>query len=340
MAMGTAMAMVMATVIVMEKIKTNNQQLFLKMSRKKVLTSPSSFGQVGPEPFDILKENGFEVINNPYGRKLTEDEVIDLAKDCIGIVAGVEPLTASVMDALPGLKCISRVGIGMDNVDLEYARQRGIIVTNTPDGPTRSVAELTLAMVLSLLRRIPQADAAMKSKQWKKQTGNLVLDKKVGVVGLGRIGRLVAQLFRGIGNPVIGCDVIHNEEWASQYGVEIVDFKTLISTADIITIHVPGNPDKSYLIGESEIEQMKNGAFFINISRGGIVDEEALFKALKTNKLRGAAIDVFSTEPYSGPLTELDNVVLTPHIGSYAEEGKLLMEIDAVKNLIESLKQA
>src|SRR5438132_14141527 len=123
----------------------------------KILTSPSSFGEVGPEPLTILNQNKFEIINNPFGRKLTEAEVIDLAKDCIGIIAGVEPLTASVMDALPNLKCISRVGVGMDNVDLEYAKQKGITVLNTPDGPTRAVAELTVAMTMSLLRRIPQA---------------------------------------------------------------------------------------------------------------------------------------------------------------------------------------
>lgn len=303
----------------------------------KILLSPSSFGQVSPQPLDLLAASGFEVIINPYGRKLTEDEVIALCSDCVGIVAGVEPLTARVMDALTNLKCISRVGIGMDNVDLEYASKKGIIVVNTPDGPTRSVAELTLAMTMSLLRRIPQADAAMKNKQWKKQTGNLILDKKIGIIGLGRIGRAVAQLFRGIGNPVIGYDVIRNEEWASQYGVDLVDFKTLINTADIISLHVPGNPSKTYLIGEEEIKQMKIGAFFINISRGGIADEAALYNALKTKKLRGAAIDVFSEEPYTGPITELDNVVLTPHIGSYAEEGKLIMELDAVRNLIAAL---
>ncbi len=303
----------------------------------KILTSPSSFGQVGSAPVDILKTHRFEIINNPFGRKLTEEEVIELAKDCVGIVAGVEPLTAKVMDALPRLKCISRVGVGMDNVDLEYAKQKGIIVANTPDGPTRSVAELTLAMTLSLLRKIPQADAALKNKQWKKQTGNLILNKTIGIVGLGRIGKAVAQLFRGIGNPVIGYDLIRNEDWASQFNVELVEFTTLIATADIISVHVPGNSNKSYLIGEGEIKQMKDGAFFINISRGDIVDETALYNALKAKKLRGAAIDVFSEEPYTGSLTELENVVLTPHIGSYAEEGKLIMEVDAVKNLITAL---
>ncbi|MFT4155378.1 phosphoglycerate dehydrogenase [Parafilimonas sp.] len=307
------------------------------MNKKKILTSPSSFGQVGPQPIDILTANGFEVINNPYGRKLTEDEVIDLAKDCVGIVAGVEPLTARVMDALPNLKCISRVGVGMDNVDLEYARQKGIIVVNTPDGPTRSVAELTLAMTLSLLRKIPQADAALKSKQWKKQTGNLFYNKIIGVIGLGRIGRLVAEMFRGLGNPVIGFDLIKNEEWSSKTGVQLADFNAVLEKADIITVHVPGNEDKTPVIGINEIAIMKSNAFIINISRGGVVDEAALYDALKTKKLAGAAVDVFSEEPYSGPLCDLNNIILTPHLGSYAEEGKLQMEIDAVENLIKNL---
>ena len=122
-----------------------------------ILTSPSSFGQINNEPFDILKNNGFEIINNPYGRKLTEDEIIELARGSIGIVAGVEPITARVIDALSELKCISRVGVGMDSIDLEYAKSKGIIVVNTPNGPTRAVAEFSLSLTLSLLRKIPQA---------------------------------------------------------------------------------------------------------------------------------------------------------------------------------------
>jgi len=304
----------------------------------KVLTSPSSFGQVSSEPFDILEENGFEVINNPYGRKLTEDEVIELAKDCIGIVAGVETLSAKVMDALPDLKCISRVGIGMDSVDLKYAGQKGIIVNNTPNGPTRAVAELTLGMTMSLLRKIPQAHSDLKNRVWKKQIGNLLYNKVVGVIGLGRIGKLVSQLFRGLENPVIGYDPFPDAGWAEKWDVKLVDFETLLKTADIITIHVPGNEDKSPVIGQKELDLLKQGAFLINISRGGIVDESALYQALSEKKLAGAAIDVFSDEPYSGQLCDLDNVVLTPHLGSYAEEGKLLMEIDAVNNLINALK--
>ncbi len=305
---------------------------------KKVLTSPSSMGQCGSDPFDILQNNGYEIINNPYGRKLTEDEVIDLAKDCIGIVAGVEPLTARVMDALPNLKCISRVGVGMDSVDQDYAKQKGIIVVNTPDGPTRGVAELTLAMTLSLLRKIPQADAAMHQHKWKKQIGNLILGKRIGVIGLGRIGKMVSELFRGIGNPVIGYDPFANINWAKEKGVEIKSFEEVLTEADILTLHIPGNKDKSPVMSLTELNKMKDGAFLINIARGGVVDEDALFTVLKSGKLSGAAIDVYTKEPYDGPLCELDNIIMTPHLGSYAKEGKLKMEIDACQNLIKALK--
>lgn len=304
----------------------------------KVLTSPSSMGQCGSEPFDLLRESGFEIVNNPYGRKLTEDEVIELAEDCVGIVAGVEPLTARVMDALPNLKCISRVGVGMDSVDVEYAKQKGIIVVNTPDGPTRGVAELTLAMTLSLLRRIPQADAALHQRKWKKQIGNLFLNKKIGVIGLGRIGKSVAELFRGLKNPVIGYDPYANEAWANENGISLESFDEVLKQAEIITLHVPGNKDKSPVIGAKEIALMKDGAFLINIARGGVVDENALYDALKSGKLAGAAIDVYTQEPYEGPLCDLDNIIMTPHLGSYAKEGKLQMEIDAVKNFINALK--
>lgn len=304
----------------------------------KVLTSPSSMGQVGPQPFDVLKEAGYEVINNPYGRKLSEDEVIELAKDCVGIVAGVEPLTPRVMDALPQLKCISRVGVGMDSVDLAYAKKKSIVVVNTPDGPTRGVAELTLGMTMALLRKIPQADAAMKQKQWKKQIGNLIFGKTIGVVGLGRIGRMVAELFRGIGNPVIGYDLYPDVVWAKEKDVTLVALEEVLAQSDIVTLHIPGNADKSHAIGRREINKMKDGAFLINIARGGVVDEEALYDALADKKLTGAAVDVFSEEPYQGKLCALENIVLTPHLGSYAREGKLQMEIDACQNLVDVLK--
>jgi len=304
----------------------------------KILVSPSSFGQCGLEPLNLLKENKFEVISNPYTRKLKEDEIIELGRDIIGIVAGIETYNKKVLDKLVNLKCISRVGVGMDSVDLEYAKQKGITVVNTPDGPTRSVAELTIAMTFSLLRRIPQADCAMKKKQWQKHIGNLLQNKVIGVIGLGRIGKMVVEMFRGLGNSVIGYDLYPDKAWCKKHGVEIFDFNEILAKADIITLHIPGNKNKTAVICKKEIDLMQNGAYLVNLARGGIVDEDALFNALKTNKLSGAAVDVFSKEPYSGPLCELENIVMTPHLGSYAAEGKLQMEVDAVKNLINVLK--
>ena len=309
-----------------------------KNTMNKILTSPSSFGKISSEPFDILNKNEYTIINNPYGRKLTEEEVIDLAYDCVGIVAGVEPLTKKVMDALPKLKCISRVGIGMDSVDLDYAIKRGVKVVNTPDGPTRAVAEMTVALTFSLLRKIPQADANIKNGIWKKETGNFLYGKTIGVIGLGRIGKMVSEMFSNFGNKVIGYDINIDSLWAENNKITIQkNLNKLIQSSDILTLHVPPNKDNSYVIGKDELNLIKETAFLINASRGGVIDEVFLFELLSKNKIRGAAIDVFSEEPYSGPLTSLKNVILTPHLGSYAAEGKLKMEIDAVNNLLNNL---
>jgi D-3-phosphoglycerate dehydrogenase len=304
----------------------------------KVLVSPSSFGEISIEPKILLENAGYTIINNPYSRKLTESEVAELAVDCVGIIAGLEPLNSFVIDKLPKLKCISRVGIGMDNVDIEYASSKNIKVLNTPNGPTRAVAELTMAMVFSLLRRIPHADSNMKKHIWKKETGNLLFEKKIGIIGLGRIGKKVAEMFRALGNPVLGYDIFPDINWAEQNNVELCEFEEVLRRSDIITLHVPGSNDKKPIITKAELEYCKKSSIIINITRGGVIDELALYDALIKGEIKAAAIDVFQEEPYMGPLTALDNVILTPHIGSYASEGKLQMEIDSVKNLINALK--
>jgi len=209
---------------------------------------------------------------------------------------------------------------------------------NTPNGPTRAVAELTLGLTMSLLRKIPIADNDLKNKVWKKQTGNLLFEKKIGIVGLGRIGRMTAEIFHALGNPVAGYDLYPNEEWAKENGVEILNLKELLISCDIITIHVSAKADGSAVITKEELDLLKDDAFLVNVSRGGVIDEDALYDVLQAGKLSAVALDVFSQEPYSGPLCEIENVVLTPHIGSYAAEGKLKMEIDATQNLINALK--
>ncbi|GAG59110.1 unnamed protein product, partial [marine sediment metagenome] len=222
----------------------------------------------------------------------------------------------------------------------DYAKKKGISVVNTPDGPTLPVAELTLAMTMALLRKIPQAHYNMKNKVWKKEIGNLLSGKVVGVIGLGRIGKKVASIFRALGNKVVSYDLMPDNDWATQNSVAVCSMDEVLKKSDIITLHIPGNADKSPVLSKRELTMMKLSAILINIARGGVIDEEALYESLKKLEIGGAALDVYANEPYEGPLLELDNVILTPHLGSYAFEAKLQMEIDAVKNLINEIEKS
>ncbi|MBU0753936.1 MAG: phosphoglycerate dehydrogenase, partial [Planctomycetes bacterium] len=249
-----------------------------------------------------------------------------------GVAAGTEALTAEIMDALPDLKVISRCGTGMDNVDLKAAAKRDIVVRNTPDGPTLAVAELTLAYALNLLRKVTQMDRELRSGVWKKRMGNTLRGKKLGLIGFGRIGKAVASVFAPLGvdvgfnDPVVGSDIYKK-----------MTVNDLLPWADILSLHCSKSGGECSLFTIEQLRTMKPGSWFINASRGGLVEESALYDLLKSGHLTGAAIDVFEREPYEGPLRELDNVILTPHIGSYAKESRIQMEIDTIKNLIAGL---
>ena len=299
----------------------------------KIAITTSSFAQYSKEPLDLLKKAGIEYILNPFGRQLTEDETIDLLKGCIGVAAGTEPLTARVMDSLPELKVISRCGTGIDNVDLKAASGRGIAVCNTPDGPTLAVAELTLAYALSLLRKIPQMDREMRAGTWKKRMGNILRGKKLGIIGFGRIGQSVASVF-----SALGVEVAFNDPIVSSERFKKMTISDLLPWADILSLHCSKSGGECSLFGIDELSRMKPGSWIINASRGGLVEEKALYDLLKSGRLAGAAIDVFKHEPYDGPLNELDNVIITAHIGSYTVESRILMETDTIKNLIERLR--
>ena len=306
----------------------------------KILISPSSFGKCGIEPLQILEKTNYELIHNPYGRKLTEKEVVELGgKELVGIVAGVESLNQKVLDQLPNLKCISRVGVGLDSVDLKYAENIGVKVLNTPDGPTRAVAELTIGLAMNLLRCITIADSNLKQKKWKKEIGNLILNKKVGIFGLGRIGKATAKLFQNLGASIQGYDLYPDHEYLKNNDINLVSIEELFESSDIISVHVPGSKNNEPVINMGELNLMKETAYLINVSRGGVVEERALYRLLENKKIAGAALDVFLEEPYDGDFLKLNNVILTPHLGSYALEGKLKMEIDAVNNLINFLNK-
>ena len=257
----------------------------------------------------------------------------------VGMVAGVEPITARVLQQAKGLKAISRCGVGLDNVDLNAARSLGITVTNTPDGPTEAVAELTIGLIFNLLRMVSFLDRELRKGNWRKETGVLVRGKKVGIVGLGRIGKRVAEILLALGAKVAGTDIQPDSVWLQTNQVPLVSLEDLLKQSEIICLHVSYAGSNKHLIGKKEIEAMPKGAYLINTSRGEIIDHDALYSMLANGHLSGAALDVFEQEPYAGPLTKLDNVILTPHIGSYAREARVEMEIQAAENLIEGLRK-
>lgn len=301
---------------------------------EKITITTSSFAGFDKSPVELLKENGFEVILNPFGRTLKENEIIELCKGSIGIIAGTEVLDGKTLDSLGSvLKVVSRCGTGMDSVDLVAANKLGIKIFNTPDAPTIAVAELTLGLILNLLRKISYMDRGIRRDLWKKSMGNLLSEKNVGIIGFGRIGEKVAEFLRPFECKIKYYDI---KDEVTGHGIERVELNELLNTSDIISIHVSA---KKQLIGEHEINMMKKGAFIINVSRGGVIDEKALYNALKIGQLSGAALDVFEQEPYSGHLRELDNVILTPHIGSYAVETRVSMEKEAVLNLLKGLQE-
>ncbi len=304
--------------------------------KEEIVVTTTSFAKHDRTPLILLEEKGFQLIFNPYGRKLNKNELVELSKDAVGIIAGTEQIDTFVLESLPKLKVISRCGIGIDNIDLDATKRRGIKVLSTPDAPTIAVAELTVGLILNLLRKINQMDTAMKNWKWEKMMGNLLFDKKVGIIGFGRIGKKVSELLVPFDCEVRYYDIRTEDEGPR---TEVKGFRTdlevLLKTSDIISIHISSNKQ---IIGESEIKLIKKGAWLINVSRGGVVDENALYEALKEDCLAGAALDVFEDEPYTGPLRKLDNVILTPHIGSYALEARIEMERQAVENLLKGLE--
>lgn len=305
-------------------------------SRPTVALSVSSFGAADPAPRALLEEAGAELVENPHGRKLSAAEVSELIAGADGLIAGTEPLTADVLDRAPRLRVISRVGVGLENVDLEAAQRRGIAVRNTPDAVTDPVAELTLGGILALLRQLAPMDAALRAGRWERRMGGLLRGRTVGIVGFGRIGRRVAELLEPFGVRLLVCDPAPATDAAARAcGAEPVALGTLLAEAEIVTLHLPGVA--APVIGAAEIAAMPTGAILVNAARGGLVDEDALLAALREERLAGAYLDTFAAEPYEGPLRELPSVLLTPHVGSYAREARVQMETEAARNLLEAL---
>ena len=300
-----------------------------------VLITTSSFAKFDEKPLQMLKDAGYTPVLSPYGRKLTEKEAIELMEkhNPVGLVAGVEPLTEKVMFSAGSLKAIARAGIGMDSVDADAAKKHGITVSNTPDAPTVPVAEVTMGAILCLLRGIHNSCQSIRGGFWERPMGTLLAFRTVGIVGMGRIGKKTIEMIKPFGCRILGYDPYAE----APEGVEPVDLDTLFREADVISLHIPFNEENHHLIDKEAIEKMRDGTIIVNYARGGLIDEEALNSAIESKKLGGAALDCFECEPYEGPLKEYPNVLLTGHIGSYALEGRVIMETQAVENLLQDL---
>ena len=305
----------------------------------KILITSRSFASISDKPIKMLTKKGYEIQRNNTGRPYEKEEMLKLIRDVDGIIIGIDELSAEIIEEANKLKVISKYGIGVDNIDINMATNKKIIVTNTPTANVDAVADLTFGLILSLARRIPEADKKTKSGEWEKIIGKPVWEKTLGIIGLGKIGRQVVKRAQGFKMNILVYDLVKDEKFAQSYSIKYVNLEELLQKSDYITIHIPLNDATRDMISYEELEKIKKGAFLINTSRGGIVDEGALYNALRNNKLRGAALDVYNNEPpRESTLKELDNVIMTPHIGAYTEEAIENMSIQAAQNLIDVLE--
>lgn len=305
----------------------------------RILTTSSSFGKVDPQPLELLRKEGFEVVLNPHGRKLTIEESKELMPGFDGMIAGTEKLNEEVLSSAESLKYLCRLGAGMDSVDFDAAKKLEVTVENTPSAHVDGVAELTLGGILSCLRSIGPSHANMKQGVWKKPMGTLLTGKSVGIIGLGQVGKRLVELLQPFGVNLMAYDPFKNEDFAAKYKVQYVSLDEIATRSDIITLHIPFTPDAKYLINEGFLNQSKPNLLLVNASRGGLIDEESLFAFLQSNKNASAYLDTFENEPYSGQLCQLENCTLTPHIGSYASEVRIRMEMEAAQNVINFFKK-
>lgn len=306
----------------------------------RVLVTPRSYARDDSALRSHLEGAVGEVVYSGAGRSLTSEELLPLIADVDGCIAGLDAITRDVIRAAERLKVIARYGVGVDNVDLDAARERGIVVTNTPGANSASVAELTIGLLFALLRAIPEAAAATHAGEWPRLSGFTLEGKVVGLIGFGAIGKDVARRLGGFQCTLLACDPAPDHAQAEALGVQIRPHDAIIREADILSLHLPLLPKTREMVNADFLAQMKPGAFLINTARGELVDENALHAALASGRLRGAALDVFSQEPPGGqnPLLALPQVIATPHIGSHTDGATNAMGWMALRDCLAVLR--
>jgi len=303
----------------------------------KVLITTVPFGDKNRQPLDVLEDAGIDYLINPLNKKLTEDELSEMVTDFDVIIAGTEPITKKVMSNAPNLKMISRVGIGLDSVDLLAAEKRGIVVSYTPDAPAPAVAELTIGMMLTLLRSVQLSNMEMHDGKWHRFFGRRLSEVVIGIIGVGRIGTGVLQHLTGFGSPRILLNDLVSKKLGKEFNVEWVNKESIYQEADIITIHTPLTIQTKNMVRKEELLSMKDDAIILNTARGGIINEMDLYTVMQSGHLSGAAIDVFDFEPYNGKLREIQRCILTAHMGSMSVDCRTRMEIEATEEAVRFL---
>ena len=309
------------------------------MGYHKVFIATTTFGQLSSKPLEVLKSSNVDYCINNNGRRLTDEEICDALLNVDAVIAGTEPYTEKVLSRLPKLKVISRLGVGLDNIDIVTSKKKDIKVFSTKTSPAPAVSELTLGLILNVLRKITFHNNQMEAGKWKKNMGFLLSGKTLGIIGLGTIGKELVRIASGFGFHILAFDEQEDELFAKDNDVTYCELENLLKSSDIVTIHLNLSDQTKLLIDKEKVKLMKPEAILINTSRGEIIDENALYEALINSWIGGAGLDVFENEPYTGPLTKLDNVVLTPHIGAYAKEIRIKMEVEAAENLIRGLNE-
>lgn len=278
-----------------------------------------------------------EIILNPFGRTMTSEEIVERWEGVDAILAGTEKYTKEMLEHAPAtLKVISRHGVGLESVDLAAAKARGITVCNTPGANADAVAEAAMGLILSVLRKIPLSDHYVRTNDWKRSEGRLIKDQTIGVIGMGNIGKGVIRRSQPFGAKFMAYDPYFDEAFGKEYGVVRADIEEVLKKADIVTLHLPSTPETYHIINESTLSMMKPGAVLINTARGELVDEDALYQALKSGQLGGAGLDVYSHEPiYNSPLFELENIVVTPHMAGNTSDTTMKMGMWALDNAMK-----
>ncbi|XP_022777962.1 uncharacterized protein LOC111319456 [Stylophora pistillata] len=298
----------------------------------KIFISNIGFGITSPDALIRLKKYG-TIIRNDKNKRFNADELASCVANCDILIAGTEPITKKVFDKASSLRLIGRVGVGLDNIELEAAKHKKTTIIYTPDAPSYAMAEFTLSLMLNLIKNISIINNYMHNGQWMRFYGKQLSSLTIGIIGVGRVGRKVISLLKSsFPNLKILMYDPYNVE--NIEGVDRCSLIHLIKKTDIVSLHLPRTLETTHLLNKNNIFKMKKGSYLINTSRGEVVDEKILYDALKSGHLAGAALDVFEQEPYMGPLKEINNCILTSHIGSMTYEARALMEKQLVDDVI------